>query len=388
MKEEESSRVALYWDFENLHASVYERIYGTGSYLSNGSGTQEPVVDIRSIMEYARGLGTVCINNGYANWQWFARYRDDLNKYGFNLVQMFPRGMKNGADIRLAVDVMDDLRNCSYITHVIIVAGDSDYISLADKVKRQNKIVIGIGVLETSNRFWVRTCHDFRFYASLLPATAPSYVPLVPSTVEQPNVKPCRAATPVNCAGSLIDAETGDQPDTYDANASPLSPCPHEQERRPPVCDVASMSDTPGESDFCPSAGEARLVQDEILLTATLQQLAAKRPDGLVSRATLKHTMRQIDPTFDDANLGFASFTHFLEAFPQLVEIVSGHLTGWLRLRSGSADSMPIHDRKAALNGSIAVSVPLSDSVHEQPLSGSQATEISWVAPARKEVAA
>ncbi len=62
---------------------------------------------------------------------------------------MFPlSGTKNGADIRLAIDVIDDLSRYDYVNHVLIVAGDSDYVSLAQRCKRLGRTVIGVGVGE------------------------------------------------------------------------------------------------------------------------------------------------------------------------------------------------------------------------------------------------
>lgn len=44
---------------------------------------------------------------------------------------------KNGADIRLAIDVIDDLSAHRHITYVLVVAGDSDYVSPAPPWTRE-----------------------------------------------------------------------------------------------------------------------------------------------------------------------------------------------------------------------------------------------------------
>ena len=93
-------------------------------------------VSVAAVLEYAASFGTVAISRAYADWSSpvNARYRTDLVEASVDLVQMFPlSGSKNGADIRLAIDVIDDLSRYDYVNHVLIVAGDSDYVSLAQR---------------------------------------------------------------------------------------------------------------------------------------------------------------------------------------------------------------------------------------------------------------
>jgi len=63
------------------------------------------------------------------------------------LVQLFPAAAygKNGADIRLAVDAIEDMFRLPDLTHIVIVAGDSDYIALAQRAKRLGRYVVAVG---------------------------------------------------------------------------------------------------------------------------------------------------------------------------------------------------------------------------------------------------
>ena len=83
---------------------------------------------------------------------------------------MFHRGShgKNGADIRMALDVIEDISLHRHITTIVIIGGDSDYISLAQKVRQNGKFIIGIGVKETTNQYLVKSCNEFKYYSSLL----------------------------------------------------------------------------------------------------------------------------------------------------------------------------------------------------------------------------
>jgi len=49
---------------------------------------------------------------------------------------------------RLAVDAVEDMFRLPDLTHVVIVAGDSDYIALAQRCKRLGRYVVGIEPLE------------------------------------------------------------------------------------------------------------------------------------------------------------------------------------------------------------------------------------------------
>ena len=108
---EEAAKVAIYWDFENLHAVLANAAHGDGAYRDNRLKSQPVFVNLTPILEYAASLGDIIINRAYGNWQFFANYRHALNEAGVDLIQMFPRGqnMKNSADIRMALDALSDV---------------------------------------------------------------------------------------------------------------------------------------------------------------------------------------------------------------------------------------------------------------------------------------
>lgn len=181
-------KLAVYWDFENLHISAHNERYGPDSYKQTLYQRQERLLNISLLMEYIYSVGDVVINRAYNNWQSFASYRDDLLIYAIDLIQLYPKGMhaKNGADIRLALDALEDATLNPHITHTVIIGGDSDYIAVAQKLKRLGKFVIGIGMKKTTNAYWTRSCNEFKFYETLLAKAVPSQqselpAPLVPT---------------------------------------------------------------------------------------------------------------------------------------------------------------------------------------------------------------
>ena len=159
--------VAVYWDFENIHLGLTDQ---TGH---NGFAARYPALDdVDAIMDYVYSLGVVAVNRAFANWLPCGAYRETLLQHAIDLIQLFPRGQnsKNGADIRLALDALEDVHTHKHISHVMIVGGDSDYIAVAQKLKQAGRTVIGVGVRKSTNRFWTRSCDEFKFYETLVQA--------------------------------------------------------------------------------------------------------------------------------------------------------------------------------------------------------------------------
>jgi len=164
------SSVALYWDFENLHASLCEaRQEGGYANQDKRFRVQEPLIDIQGVIDLAASFGPVAINRAYCNWQYFSRYRDALLQNAVELIQLFPPGgsAKNGADIRLCLDATEDIGRFGHVGTIVVVSGDSDFMPLAQKVKAAGRQLIGIGCEQNTNRHWARSCNEFRYYESL-----------------------------------------------------------------------------------------------------------------------------------------------------------------------------------------------------------------------------
>ena len=184
------SSVALYWDFENLHASLCEgRQIGAYNPQDNRFRVQEPLIDIQAVVDLAASFGPIAIHRAYCNWQYFSRYRDALLQNAVELIQLFPPGgsAKNGADIRLCLDAMEDIGRFAHIGTVVIVSGDSDFMPLSQKVKAAGRRVVGIGCEQNTNRHWARSCSEFRYYGNL--AASADQASAVPACAGQPAQK-------------------------------------------------------------------------------------------------------------------------------------------------------------------------------------------------------
>src|SRR5690349_8149977 len=100
-----ATKVAVYWDFENIHAGVVDAQYGEGAYRNNFGRTQPELVKMQPVMSYITSLGEVAINRAYANWRFLGPYKYQLLDFSIDLIQLYSRGSnaKNGADIRIVL---------------------------------------------------------------------------------------------------------------------------------------------------------------------------------------------------------------------------------------------------------------------------------------------
>src|SRR3954462_8590904 len=78
------------------------------------------------------------------------------------------------------------------LTNVVIVAGDSDYIALAQRCKRLGRYVVGIGVAGSSSRALAAACDEFVTYAALpgVPVLEPAPAPAPESEDDKGEAEP------------------------------------------------------------------------------------------------------------------------------------------------------------------------------------------------------
>jgi hypothetical protein len=214
-----SDQIAVYIDFDNIVISRYNELHGQGAFRDDHANSRTPSdavqqrlaaahVDLAAIIDYAASFGTVSVARAYANWAAPVNesYASDTMRKSIDLVQMFPlSGTKNGADIRLAIDVIDDLSRYSYLNHVLIVAGDSDYVSLAQRCKRLGRTVIGVGAAKSVGRYWEAACDEFRYYDKL-----PGVLSEAPSKPARTKVKAAESAPLLSRAVALATQKSAD----------------------------------------------------------------------------------------------------------------------------------------------------------------------------------
>ena len=168
------NRVAVYWDFENIHASLMDRLHGEGAYRGH-RGQHPELVNFPPIMAFAASVGEVVLRKAYADWHWFRSYRRAMLDTSVEPILTPTRpGAKNSADMRLLTDAMDDLHRYPAITHVIVLSGDGDFLPLAQRLRSSGRHIIGIGVQEHTSTYWREACNVFRDYEAIVGTALPS----------------------------------------------------------------------------------------------------------------------------------------------------------------------------------------------------------------------
>jgi hypothetical protein len=171
--------VAVFRDFENEHATVYDVLHGDGAYRRS-RGTNERLVPLGPITRaIGRQVGAIKVHRAYANWGRFRAYYEDLVGNGIDMVFVPCAGWaKNGADIRLACEAMRLAYTDPGITHYVIVSCDADFSGLAQELRRLGKVVVGLGIRGAPvASLWRHSCDQFFLVPCAPPCRKASSLP-------------------------------------------------------------------------------------------------------------------------------------------------------------------------------------------------------------------
>jgi hypothetical protein len=114
--------------------------------------------------------GDVITKIAYGDWKRAGDYSRMLTQHAVRMVQrnMTPGGDKNGADINLALDALEMAFTHDHINAFVIVGGDSDFISLVEKLKQYDKKVFVVGGRQFTGAVMQKNCHEFIAYENLI----------------------------------------------------------------------------------------------------------------------------------------------------------------------------------------------------------------------------
>jgi uncharacterized LabA/DUF88 family protein len=147
--------IAVFIDFDNIEIGVKTTL-----------GQQ---FDVGVILDAIKERGEVVTKIAYADWTRSGEYSRSLTQHAIRLVQrnMTPGGDKNGADINLALDALEMAFTHPHINAYVIVGGDSDFLSLVEKLKQYDKKVFVVGGRAFTSVILQRNCHEFIAYENL-----------------------------------------------------------------------------------------------------------------------------------------------------------------------------------------------------------------------------
>ncbi|MEV8339309.1 NYN domain-containing protein [Leucobacter sp. NPDC077196] len=338
MADTQNGRVAVYLDFDNIVLSWYDRVHGRNSFARDrqriAENPSEPeiaerlraaVVDVGAIIDYASSFGTLVLTRAYADWSapMNAEYRSQLVSRAVDLVQLFPAAAyaKNGADIRLAVDTVEDMFRLDDLTHVVIVAGDSDYVPLAQRCKRLGRYVVGIGVAGSTAKALTAACDEFASYDALPGIEAVPHAPAAQRTQREDQPRRSRGR------GGRGGASSEAVPETEGTFEQGLATALEAAEE-------AATDVEPG--DAIESGEDAEIAVTGLLIRA-LWLSQDKDDSGWLYSSAVKQQMRRMDPSFNEKALGFRSFSDFLKSRSDVAELEETGHERLVRLRDQSA---------------------------------------------------
>ena len=307
MSRQREARVAVYFDFDNIVITRYDQVHGALAFrreirdgkLKEAEATarlKAARVSVEAILDYAATFGPIGLSRAYADWSvpFSVGYRDQLVSRGIELVQLFPLSvrLKNGADIRLAVDAMEDLFVLDDVTHVVIVAGDSDFVPLVQKTRRMGRYVVGIGVAGGTSRILAGACDEYADYDALL-------------TDEDTELDEAGIEDDVLDVPVIVNTDIDEQP-VVDRPAPEAAKSDAAHRRRPGP-----------------------------LLRKALLLLETKTDEEWQRASDVKNQMLRMDPSFQERELGFSSFTEFVKAYLGIVELDLSSSPHLIRRRPG-----------------------------------------------------
>jgi NYN domain-containing protein len=237
-------RIALFIDFENL-------VTNTGISPSS--------FDLRPSLDLLLERGKVIFRRAYCDWGRFREAKSGLHELGVELIDVPPttRSGKNGADMRLVIDALELNYARHHIDTFAIASGDSDFVPLANKLRENDKRVIGMAVKEATSPFFVRACDEFLY---------------LPTDGARRRAQPASSEKHGRSGNHRGKGARGDGG--------------REAKESPKIPDLA------------------REVVSGLLSRAT----------GPINPSLIKETMVRREPDFDESEFGFGTFSKLLEA--------------------------------------------------------------------------
>ena len=250
----EVTNMALFCDFENIALGVRDARYEK--------------FDIGKVLERLLLKGSIVVKKAYCDWERYKAFKAPMHEASFELIEIphVRQSGKNSADIRMVVDALDLCYTKSHVETFVIISGDSDFSPLVSKLRENNKVVIGVGVKNSTSDLLIANCDEFIYYDDLVR--------------EKKKAAPRRA--PAKAA------------------ASSAKPAPKA------AADEASVPVKKGDDERAQEALE--------LILGTIEALVAERGDDeKIWGSMVKQALKRRKPGFNESYYGFRSFNGMLE---------------------------------------------------------------------------
>ncbi|PJA31408.1 MAG: NYN domain-containing protein [Zetaproteobacteria bacterium CG_4_9_14_3_um_filter_53_7] len=148
--------MALFCDFENVALGVQDAKYAA--------------FDIQKVMERLLLKGNIVVKKAYCDWERYKKFKAPMHEASFELIEIphVRQSGKNSADIRMVVDALDLCYTKAHVDTFVIISGDSDFSPLVSKLRENDKVVIGVGVKNSTADLLTSNCDEFIYYDDLV----------------------------------------------------------------------------------------------------------------------------------------------------------------------------------------------------------------------------
>jgi uncharacterized protein (TIGR00288 family) len=152
----ETRSLALYCDFENIALGVRDANYAQ--------------FEIEKVLERLLVKGNIVVKKAYCDWDRYKGFKAAMHEASFELIEIphVRQSGKNSADIRMVVDALDLCYTKAHVDTFVIISGDSDFSPLVSKLRENNKLVIGVGVKNSTSDLLIANCDEFIYYDDLI----------------------------------------------------------------------------------------------------------------------------------------------------------------------------------------------------------------------------
>ena len=151
-----TASIAVFCDFENIAIGVRESRYAE--------------FDIGRVLERLLLKGSIVVKKAYCDWDRYKDFKRAMHEAAFEMIEIphVRQSGKNSADIRMVVDALDLCYTKPHVNTFAILSGDSDFSPCVTKLRENNKIVIGVGVKNSTSDLFTTACDEFIFYDDLV----------------------------------------------------------------------------------------------------------------------------------------------------------------------------------------------------------------------------
>ena len=151
-----TQNMAVFCDFENVALGVRD--------------AKNAEFDIRKVLERLLLKGNIVVKKAYCDWERYKEFKKVMHEAAFELIEIphVRQSGKNSADIRMVVDALDLCYTKAHVDTFVVISGDSDFSALVSKLRENNKVVIGVGVKQSTSDLLISNCDEFIFYDDLV----------------------------------------------------------------------------------------------------------------------------------------------------------------------------------------------------------------------------